>query len=265
MKLVHDVAEKRAVARAQGEAADDFVSVLMDKGMSREQIDSEVVVLLAGGSDTTSTSVQSTLLCIATHPSVYARLRAEVQAAVRRGVSTPIRESEAKQLPYLQACVLEGLRKHPPLSQLRERVVPAGGDVLGGFHVPEGTLVGLNGWGAQLRSDVYGDDADLFRPERWLIDDDARLRQMHATHQLIFGHGATKCLGMPMALMEIPKVLFELLRNFDVSIADPHRPWKSRCFGIFHQRDFRVCLSPVGDAEYPPAYEQTVSDLVVPT
>lgn len=163
------------------------------------------------GSDTTSTSVQSTLLCIVTNPQVYSSLRAEINAAVARGsVSNPVQDFEAKQLVYLQACVLEGLRKFPPLSQLRERVVPPGGDTLAGYHLPAGTFVGLNAWGTQLNKDVYGDDADLFRPERWLTDDVAKLGAMHQTHALIFGHGSTKCLGASMALMEVTKVIFEV-------------------------------------------------------
>lgn len=163
------------------------------------------------GSDTTSTSVQSTLLYIITNPQVYNTLCAEIRGAAASGkVSNPIQGSEAKQLVYLQACILEGLRKHPPLSQLRERVVPPGGDTLGGFHLPGGTFVGLNAWGVQLNKAVYGDDADLYRPERWLTDDANKLEAMHQTHSLIFGHGPTKCLGVPLAMMEITKVIFEV-------------------------------------------------------
>ncbi|ETS74965.1 hypothetical protein PFICI_13449 [Pestalotiopsis fici W106-1] len=257
MGLVHKVAAGRSEDKR-----DDLVSALIGRGMPTEQIDSEVIVTLAGGSDTTSTSVQSTLLCIASNPQVYAALRSEIRTALQEGkISTPIRDAEAKQLVYLQAVVLEGLRKHPPLSQLRERVVPAGGDTLGGFHLPAGTFVGFNGWGTQLNTEVYGDDAKLFRPERWIAADEDRLREMHACHSLIFGHGATKCLGMGMAMMEIPKVIFELLRNFDVTIANPHKPWTSHCYGIFHQKGFCVVLKPVGERdEPPPAYDGKLLD-----
>ena len=124
-------------------------------------------------------------------------------------MSYPIKDFESKQLRYLQACVLEGLRKFPPLSQLRERVVPEGGDLIHGHRIPAGTYIGLNAWGTQLDS-VYGDDPETFRPERWLIDDEARLEAMHRTHGLIFGHGATKCLGMAMAMMELNKMIFEV-------------------------------------------------------
>jgi len=255
MGIVHDVVEKRSKEETK---TTDVVSSLLSRGMSKDQIDSELVIALVAGSDTTSTSVQSTLLCIATNPQVYTTLRAEIRGAVARGqASNPVKDSEAKQLVYLQACVLEGLRKFPPISQLRERVVPPGGDVLGRFHLPGGTYVGLNTWGVQLNKAVYGDDAELYSPERWLTDDADKLHEMHQTHSLIFGHGSTKCLGTSMAMMEITKVIFELIRNFDITIANPHRPWHSQCYGIFYQKDFLVRLREIDDSQ-PPTYEDAL-------
>ena len=162
------------------------------------------------GSDTTSTAVQSTLLAIILNPRVYQNLKSEIEAAVvAKRVTCPIRDSQAKQLPYLQACVLEGLRKFPPLSQLRERMVPPQGDVINGYRVPGGTFIGLNAWGTQLDA-VYGEDPDVFRPERWLTTDKERLMAMQQTVELVFGYGSTKCLGMPMAIMELNKMIFEV-------------------------------------------------------
>ncbi len=93
------------------------------------------------GADTTSIAVQSTLLAIILNPPVYQNLKEEIRTAVKQGiVSYQIRDSEAKQLDYLQACVLEGLRKFPPLSQLRERIVPPEGDKIDGHHIPGGTF-----------------------------------------------------------------------------------------------------------------------------
>ena len=126
-----------------------------------------------------------------------------------KAVSYPIADCEGKQLPYLQACVLEGLRKFPPLSQLRERVVPPEGDIINGHRIPGGTFIGLNAWGTQL-DEVFGDDPQAFRSERWLTSNKDHLKAMHQTHGLIFGHGSTKCLGMAMAMMELTKIIFEV-------------------------------------------------------
>ena len=134
----------------------------------------------------------------------------EIDTAVYMGtVSSPIQDHEAKGLPYLQACILEGLRKHPPLTQLRERMVPPEGDDFCGYRIPGGTYIGLNAWGTQLNK-VFGEDPEIFRPERWINQDPDRLRAMKRTHGLIFGHGSTKCLGMPIAIIELNKIFFEV-------------------------------------------------------
>ena len=154
--------------------------------------------------------MQSTLLAIISNPRVYQELKLEIRTAVSEQlVSYPIRHAEAKQLAYLQACILEGLRKFPPLSQLRERLVPPEGDIIDGHRIPGGTFIGFNAWGTQLDA-VFGDDPEVFRPERWLIKDQGQIGAMQETLELIFGHGSTKCLGIPIAMMELSKMIFEV-------------------------------------------------------
>lgn len=162
------------------------------------------------GSDTTATSIRATLLAIISNPRVYARLVAEIdEAESREQISSPIRDQEARRLPYLQACIKEGLRRFPPITQLRERMVPPEGDTYNGHRIPGGTFIGLNAWAVQLNP-VYGDDPEVFRPERWLIDDEVRLKEMSRVHELIFGHGTTRCLGIPIATMNLNKIFVEV-------------------------------------------------------
>lgn len=154
--------------------------------------------------------MRATLLAIITNPAVYAKLQAEIDAADQAGLlSSPIQESEAAKLPYLQACISEGLRRFPPITQLRERQVPPEGDIINGHHVPGGTFVGLNAWGLQLNS-VFGWDPEIFRPERWLTEDKELLLRMHKVHELIFGYGNTKCLGIPIAMLNLNKIFVEV-------------------------------------------------------
>lgn len=49
----------------------------------------------------------------------------------------------------------------------------------------------------------------------------------------------------------------QLIRNFDITIANAHRPWTSQCFGIFFQKDFFVRLRPVDEIS-PPSYEHAI-------
>ena len=100
------------------------------------------------------------------------RLRDEMDAAVSTGkISRPvIQASEAKQLPYLQACIREGLRANVPLSAGFAKKVPKGGDTLAGRYVPGGTRIYHNTRGVLRNKDVFGEDVDTYRPERWLDD-----------------------------------------------------------------------------------------------
>jgi cytochrome P450 len=153
--------------------------------------------------------MRSTLLSIISNPRVYSRLVQEIDGAVARGaISSPITEEEAKRLPYLQAVLKEGLRRFPPITQLRERMVPPEGDWYNGTFIPGGTFVGLNAWGLQLNP-VFGDDPEVFRPERWLTEDKECLQQMGQVQELIFGYGTTRCLGIPIAMMNLNKIFVE--------------------------------------------------------
>jgi cytochrome P450 len=124
-------------------------------------------------------------------------------------ISNPCRESEASQLIYLQACIKEGLRIFPPITALRERVVPAKGDTLGGYYIPGGTQIGLNLPGL-LTNEVFGPDAKVFRPERWLETSPEHLRAMERVHELVFNWGFTRCLGIRLANLMIAKFMIEV-------------------------------------------------------
>lgn len=55
------------------------------------------------------------------------------------------------------------------------RIAPKGGIEIGGVTFPEGTTVGINPWVFHRDKDIWGQDADEFKPERWLVEDAAGL------------------------------------------------------------------------------------------
>jgi cytochrome P450 len=150
------------------------------------------------------------MLGITSNRRVYDLLRKEVDPEIA-GPDTAftISHKRAKNLPYLEACVREGIRLYQPIFQLRERVVPPGGDEINGYRIPGGTFIGLNTHAMQL-SYLFGHDPETFRPERWLTDDGEHLDQMLKALDLVFGYGPTKCLGYDIAYMQLLKVVFEV-------------------------------------------------------
>lgn len=118
------------------------------------------------GSDSTGVVLRTAWFNLTAHPSTFHKLRAEL---VRNAVSRPYPKwSELQHLPYLDVCVLEASRLHPPFCLPLERVVPAGGVTICGRYFPAGTVVGMSAWVANRHKPTFGEDAEQWRPERWL-------------------------------------------------------------------------------------------------
>lgn len=131
------------------------------------------------GSDTTAIALRSAIDGLLRHPDCYRKLQAEIdQRRAEGNLSLPVRYAEAQQMPYLQAVLKEGMRYHPSVSFLLERHVPKGGAVICNTRIPEHTIVGVNAWVVHRDKHVFGEDADVFRPERWLEADEAQLKAM---------------------------------------------------------------------------------------
>lgn len=180
---------------------------------------------ILAGADTTAIVQKGIIYHVLRNPAAQAKLQAELDAA---GLSFPASFAETRDLGYLDAVIKEGLRMHPPIGNILERVVPAAGLPLrDGRVIAPGTIVGMNQWVLSRDKDVYGDDADVFRPERWLRGDgeaaaayEARLTKMKEG-DLSFGGGNRICTGRPMASMEMFKVTATLFSQYDVSDATP--------------------------------------------
>jgi cytochrome P450 len=152
------------------------------------------------------------ILCLLTTPSALRTLQLEIDEAIAAGrISSPIRDSEARQLPYLQAVIKECIRVYPPQTGLNYKEVPKGGASLFGYHLPAGTQVGVGIFRLTRSKEMYGPDADVFRPERWFeVEDEDQLREMSNVIELVFGHGKYQCLGKTIAAMELNKILVEV-------------------------------------------------------
>ncbi len=141
-------------------------------------------------------------------------------AAAEGRISSPATDVETRELPFLQAVVREGLRIHPPVAGTMDLLVPPGGDVICDLPVPQGTEVGASPFAVQRCPSVYGHDADMFRPERWIDADEDHLRRMTNTWALIFKAGKWQCLGKDVAMIELHKVFVEV--SLDYSLL----PWR---------------------------------------
>ncbi|KAM3509266.1 hypothetical protein MY10362_000706 [Beauveria mimosiformis] len=193
------------------------------------------------GSNTTAHTILMTLLSIIAAPWAFQALRKEIDEA-RPSVHDPISWHELRQLPYLQAVIKECLRMWPPVSGLGFKLVPPGGEHINGHFVPGGTEIGQAFLAVGRSKQIWGADADIFRPERWLCASEADLNKMNKAVDTHFGGGKFSCLGKPIAMMELQKTVYELMKRFDMAIIHPDKPMKTKASIFVCDTDFWVTL-----------------------
>jgi cytochrome P450 len=193
----------------------------------------EGLTLIFAGSNTVADTLLMGHWHVMQRPQVLARLRRELIAAWPDVDAHPtLKDLEA--LPFLTATIKESLRFMPSGGSLT-RLVPPGGAVISGQHIPGGTAVGMAIIHVHQAAEVWGDDVLEFRPQRWLENhgqaDDAMAKESQATmvspsdrgrdldHWLVaFSRGPRMCFGVNLAWAELYIAFATMIRRFDLLI-----------------------------------------------
>jgi cytochrome P450 len=197
---------------------------------------------IAAGSDTTAISLSAVIAYLTMHPNTLEALRRELDKATAEGrLSDPATFQEAQKLPYLQATIMEALRIHPAVGAPMTRVVGPQGLQIAGQYFPPGTEVGVNAWVIHNNKSIFGPDAHVFRPERWLTEDKEE-RAVLDRNFLAFGNGPRTCIGKNISLLEMSKVIPQIVRKYDFEIVPNEKgeryTWRTRWFSkpSFHAK-----------------------------
>ncbi|RDW84782.1 hypothetical protein BP6252_02372 [Coleophoma cylindrospora] len=144
----------------------DMLGSFVKNGLTQAECESEVLLQIAAGGDTTATAIRMTLFHLISTPTVLSKLLEEIREAdlPKDGI---IKDAHARKLPYLQAVIKEGLRIYPPITGHMSKNVPEGGEYVNGHFLPAGTELGVSVWGMQHNKAYWGEDAGIFRPERY--------------------------------------------------------------------------------------------------
>jgi cytochrome P450 len=256
---------QRLVARYQGSDKDvhdpqqpDFLDKFIEaKNANPETVDdgqviSWLMINLIAGADTTAMTIRSVVYYCLKNLAVWRRLRRELAASGLTRESCPISYKDCKGIPYLDAVVRESLRMLPGVSLPLERYVPEGGYRLPtGEFVPEGSVIGVNPYLVCRDPEVWGSDAEAFRPERWFRDEESgeteetfkvRLQKMNDA-DLSFGAGSRICIGKSLALNQVHKVVATLAVLYNIELVDPNKEWRVINSWVPRQEGLEVRIS----------------------
>ncbi|KAI1876861.1 uncharacterized protein JN550_000933 [Neoarthrinium moseri] len=164
----------------------------------------------------------STLMQTITTPSVYDKLQTEINCMWSDAhVSSRQGYSEHQELSYLEAVINEGLRMYPTVTSVTAKA-PKGGYAVSKFKAPEGTVIIHNIAGIMRASTHWGEDADVFRPERWVNATPENYKAMHEALQLGWGTDRYRWLREAYARLHLKRVL--LLSRYDFAVVAPRNP-----------------------------------------
>ncbi|KAH6684679.1 N-alkane-inducible cytochrome P450 [Halenospora varia] len=189
-------------------------------------IRSELIAILTAGRETTASALSSLWFTLAKRPDVVEKIRLEV--AELEGARPDF--TQLKKMRYLQNTIQEVLRLYPPLpanmrTATEDTVLPTGGgpENISPVFVSKGQLIIYNVYAMHRRQDIFGMDAEVFRPERW---ENKSLRP--GWGYLPFNGGPRICLGQQFALTEIAYTTVRLLQEFSIVQSCDPEPWQEK-------------------------------------
>ncbi|KAK7036765.1 hypothetical protein VNI00_011431 [Paramarasmius palmivorus] len=210
-----------------------LLHALAEDHVSEAETIAQIITVIFAGSETTANVISECLWELAKNPSLQNKLRSELIDFEATNGRKPAYEdiSGSTTLPYLDAVTRETLRTKAVLRSItrvaaRDEVIPlhnpvkrkSTGVLTYEIPVKAGTTLEVPlREGINMSKEIWGEDAAIFRPERWIdpagLPETAKLVKAQG-HILSFGDGPKVCLGRSFAIAEFKIVLSHLIRSF---------------------------------------------------
>ncbi|CAH0020334.1 unnamed protein product, partial [Clonostachys rhizophaga] len=232
-------------SKPPSEGLENFVQLLVNNRrkspstISIDEIHGNALGNISAGSDTTATALRAAIYLLLKNPKAYQTLCKEV----RENLQLPVSFKEASKLPYLTAYIKEALRMHPPVGMLLGRQPPTGGEVVAGFHIPEGIEIGINPIILHYDTEVFSDPY-TFNPARWLKtqSNQEHLKQMNRC-LIAFGHDRHICSGQHISTVEMTNLIATLFIRYDLKLANGGRNYSFKNLWFMTQSGLEVIFS----------------------
>ena len=210
------VARREALMRSDPHAAprDLLTLVLEAEGLSRGEVEDNIITFIGAGHETTARALAWTLYLLSQAPAERERVEAELDA--HDWASAPVGWLDA--LPATRAAFEEAMRLYPPAPALNRAALDS--DRIGGVPVPKGASVLVLPWLVHRHRRLW-DSPDAFVPARFLPG--AR-EKIDRYQYLPFGIGPRVCIGQAFAMQEGVIALAALMRRLRFEFAGTAPP-----------------------------------------
>jgi cytochrome P450 len=205
-----------------------FLDALAESTRNPIELREHLISILLAGRDTTASLLSYVFMLLAEHEHVFKHLRSVVLETFGT-YSNPkdITFESLKSCNYLQWVLNETLRLYPVVPvdgrrALKDTTLPMGGgpDGTAPLYVKEGMQIDYSVYIMHRRADLWGPDAEEFRPERWN-------GRKSGWEYLPFNGGPRICIGQQFALTEAGYVVVRLMQRFE-AIEGVGNTWEAK-------------------------------------
>ncbi|EUC67612.1 cytochrome P450 family oxidoreductase, putative [Rhizoctonia solani AG-3 Rhs1AP] len=212
--LLRETEERVANGHENGSFMEEVLARQEEFGMSRELVGYLGGVMIEGGSDTTSSWLQSLVLALAAFPDAQRKAQDEIDKVV--GADRMPTPDDFLELPYIQAVIKEVHRWRPvaPLAIPHGTIEEIS---YRGYRIPTGSTIFVNNWGMFHDPDVYERPED-FWPDRWLLNEFGTkpgIDNSDRRNNIWFGSGRRFCPGVHLATNSLMVNTMNLVWGFN--------------------------------------------------
>ncbi|KAF8862255.1 cytochrome P450 [Acephala macrosclerotiorum] len=219
--------EKTAKTKTSfGQVSGSLINSLLDSIDDQQMVADAALNYLSAGRDTTAQALTWTFYLLMRNPAIGVAAREEVADYV--GPSNGSNASQGRDifdsaklhstaLPYIAAIFYEALRLYPPVPFELKQCEKAT-TLPDGTFLPKDAVLLWCTWAMNRSRLIWGDDADEFKPERWL--ENGTLVSKTAFEYPVFNGGPRTCLGKKMAESVAVQVIATLVLKFDFEPID---------------------------------------------
>ncbi|KAI0719202.1 cytochrome P450 [Fomitopsis betulina] len=248
-RLSQEFIEQRKSEKTQAESDPDqrrrdLMSILVEANASENpkhcltdnEMIAQVATLLLAGHETSAGTLTMLFWELAKDVSYQQKMREEI-ATVRAHVvargDVDFSVADLESMVHVNAAIKEIMRLHPVVYLIvrvadKDDVIPlsrpittATGEIITEIPVAQGQHISVSSWGYNRLREVWGDDADIWNPSRFLSNSREKQTSVGVFANLLtFGGGNKACLGWRFTVLEIQAVLAVLLGNFEFTLPD---------------------------------------------
>ncbi|KAL8646973.1 MAG: hypothetical protein Q9210_005827 [Variospora velana] len=218
--LSGDRGDKKLSTHTPTVFADLLDSKLPPNELTEIRLQDEAVSIVGAALETTKWTLTVAFYYILADPTIYRKLRHELEAAIPDSSAIPS-WSNLQKLPYLCACIEEALRLSYGTVQRSPRIAPSSSPFrYKSYTIPPGTYVSSDTYHMHHNESTFP-HSHTYDPARWLGNPKGPdgVKQL-SRYMVAFSKGTRVCLGMQLAYAEIFIVLATLIRRFQWDLCE---------------------------------------------